>query len=62
MPKGEPVLIQGIWLIREGDKAVVLVELPDGTYQEAISEHIDGQFSHHISEHGLRGLNKPRTF
>jgi hypothetical protein len=56
MAKGNPVLIQGIWLMRKGDYAVVLVEFPDGRQVEAIREHIDGPFSHFIHDHGLENL------
>jgi hypothetical protein len=57
MPKGPAVPIMGIWLRREGDYAVVYVE-KDGKRYEAIREHYEGAFSHHISEHGLAGLHK----
>lgn len=56
MPKGPAVPVQGIWLCREGDYAVVLVEYPDGRQFEAIREHVDGQFSHFIHDHGLAAL------
>lgn len=51
--KGPPVLIQGIWLRREGDHAVVLVKYPDGRQVEIIREHLDGQFSHYVHAWGL---------
>lgn len=54
MAVGEPILIQGVWLVRDGDYAVVRVEFPDGRIVEVIREHIDGAFSHNITEHGLR--------
>lgn len=57
MPKGPAVPVMGIWLRREGDYAVVYVE-KDGKRYEAIREHYEGAFSHHISEHGLAGLHK----
>jgi hypothetical protein len=57
MPEGPAVSIMGIWLRREGDCVVVYVE-KDGKRYEAIREHYDGPFSHHISEHGLAGLHK----
>jgi hypothetical protein len=57
MPHGPQVPIKGIWLRREGDYAVVYVE-KDGVSYEAIREHVDGPFSHHISEHGLADLHK----
>ncbi len=53
MPVGPPVLIQSIWLKRVGNYAVVSVEFPDGKEVEVIREHLDGQFSHNITEHGL---------
>lgn len=56
MAKGPAVPIQGIWLLREGDYAVVLVEFPDGSKKEAIREHLDGSFSHFIHDWGLAGL------
>ena len=58
MPHGPLVPIKGIWLRREGDYAVVYVEKEDGKSYEAIREFVDGQFSHHITEHGLAGLTK----
>lgn len=58
MSKGPAVPIIGIWLRREGDCAVVYVTKEDGKSYEAIREHYDGAFSHHISEHGLAGLTK----
>lgn len=59
MAKGPAVPIQGIWLMRVDDCAVVYVEQPDGTYREAIRSYIgpiEGTFSHHISEHGLESI------
>ncbi len=56
MAKGPAVPIQGIWLRREGDYAVVLVEYPDGRQFEAIREYIDGPFSHFIHDWGLGTL------
>lgn len=53
MAKGPSVLVQGIWLRREGDYAVVLVEYPDGKQVEVIREHVDGSFSHFIHDWGL---------
>lgn len=58
MAHGPLVPIKGIWLRREGDYAIVYVEKADGKSYEAIREHIDGPFSHHITEHGLAGLTK----
>jgi hypothetical protein len=51
--KGSAVPIMGIHLVRQGDHAVVEVEFPGGQIKEVIREHIDGPFSHWISEHGL---------
>lgn len=56
--KGPAVPIMGVWLRREGDHAVVYVEKADGKSYEAIRERYDGNFSHHITEHGLAGLTK----
>jgi hypothetical protein len=56
--KGPAVPVMGIWLRREGDSMVVYVEKDDGKRYEAIREHYDGPFSHHISEHGLASLHK----
>lgn len=53
MAKGPAVPIQGIWLRREGDYAVVLVEYPNGETIEVIREHVDGSFSHFIHDWGL---------
>jgi len=53
--------VQGIWLRREGDYAVVYVTKADGKSYEAIREYIgpiENTFSHHISGHGLEGLWK----
>ena len=56
MPKGPPVPILGIHLVRIGDDAIVEVEYPDGQIVQVIREHADGSFSHWISEHGLAQL------
>ena len=53
--------IRGIWLRREGDYVLVVVEKDDGKSYAAIREHIHGSFSHHISEHGLASLHKLDT-
>lgn len=58
MPHGPLVPIKGIWLRREGNYAVVYVEKEDGKSYEAIREHCEGYFSHHITEWGLAGLTK----
>lgn len=61
MPRGPSVPIRGIWLRREGDYVLVVVEKDDGKSYAAIREHIHGSFSHHISEHGLASLHKLDT-
>lgn len=53
MAKGPAVPVQGIWLRREGDHVVVLVEFPDGREVEVIRERLDGCFSHFIHDWGL---------
>lgn len=53
MAKGPPVPVQGIWLLRQGDYAVVLVEYPDGRQVEVIREYLDSPFSHYIHDWGL---------
>lgn len=55
MARGEPVLVMGIWLRREGDHVVVLAEDTQGNSIEVIREWYDGAFSHNVSEHGIRG-------
>ena len=60
MAKGPAVPVQGIWLRREGEDAVVLVEYPDGRQIEAIRERLDGQFSHFIHDWGLAKLKESR--
>lgn len=44
---------RAIWLRREGDFAVVLIEKDDGDFVEAIREHIEGPFSHIIEQAGI---------
>lgn len=53
MARGNAVPVMGIWLRREGDYAVVLAEDSQGKTVELIREHVDGPFSHNISEHGI---------
>jgi hypothetical protein len=48
-----PVAVDGIWLRREGDYAVVLVQR-DGQWREIIREHVDGPFSHICEPNGVR--------
>ena len=50
-----PVTVQGVWLRREVEHAVVLVER-DGRWIEIIREHIDGPFSHIVEPAGIRRL------
>lgn len=55
----DTITIKGVWLLRVGGegvtgKAVVLVELPDGTLKEAITEALDGNFSHYVRPEGIR--------
>ncbi len=49
-----------IWLRREGDFAVVLVQSVDGKeWVEIIREHVDGAFSHIIEPTGIEAeMNK----
>lgn len=56
--KDPAVPVVGIWLRREGDYTIVYVEKEDGKRYEAIREHWDGAFSHHISASGLAGLHR----
>lgn len=51
-----PAQVNGIWLRREGDDAVVTATDIYGREVELIREHIEGPFSHHISEHGIKQL------
>lgn len=55
----DTITIKGVWLLRRGGEdatgtAVVLVELPDGTLKEAITEALDGSFSHYAHPEGIR--------
>ena len=54
MPRGPAVPIKGVWLRRSGDHAIVSIETEDGRDIEIIREHWDGNYSHSVSEHGLR--------
>ena len=54
MARGGAAQVMGIWLKREGDWAVVTAEDIYGREVELIREHLDGPFSHNISEHGIR--------
>ena len=44
--------VSGIWLRREGNYAVVLVE-HEGEFVEVIREHIEGPFSHIVEPTGI---------
>lgn len=48
-----PIAVEGIWLVREGDFALVRVQL-DGKWIEIIKEHLDGPFSHICEPNGVR--------
>lgn len=52
--RGPPVQVKGIWLRRDGNCVVVSAETIYGDDVELIRENLDGQFSHNISEHGIR--------
>jgi hypothetical protein len=56
MPRGPAVPVKGVWLRRLGDHVIVSIEAEDGRDIEVIREWHDGNFSHNISEHGLRAL------
>ncbi len=59
MPNQVAVAVNGIWLRREGDHAVVLVER-DGAWLDIIREHIDGPFSHICEPNGVRARETGR--
>jgi hypothetical protein len=48
----EPVPITGLWLRREGDDAVALVEV-NGEWRKVITERLDGAFSHIAEQSGI---------
>jgi hypothetical protein len=50
-----PVAISGIWLRREGNFAVMLIER-DGRWFEIVREPLDSQFSHIIEPNGIRRI------
>lgn len=52
-PFYEPFAVEGVWLRRDGDHAVVLVEV-EGEWHEVIREHYDGNFSHITESGGIR--------
>ena len=54
MTKPAPIAVEGVWLVRLGDQAIVRVEI-DGRWIDVIEEHIDGSFSHIVEPAGIRG-------
>jgi hypothetical protein len=44
---------KAIWLRREGDYVLVLVEDSIGEWVEVIREHHDGQYSHIVEPRGI---------
>jgi hypothetical protein len=55
---GKTIRIRGVWLLREGvspltAKAVVVVELADGTHKRVIEEALAGNFSHYVHALGI---------
>ena len=44
---------RGVWLMRQGDQAIVLVETAEREWVEIIREQLDGQFSHAITSLGI---------
>lgn len=56
MARGNPVEVMGIWLRRDGDHVIVSAETKDGKDVVLIREWLDSQFSHNISEHGIKRL------
>lgn len=48
-----PIEVDGVWLCREGEYAVVKVER-NGKWIEIIREHIEGPFSHICEPEGVR--------
>jgi hypothetical protein len=47
-----PVSVEGVWLVREGDYAIVKVER-SGRWVEVIREHVEGPFSHICEPEGI---------
>jgi hypothetical protein len=45
--------IGGVWLRRVGDRVIVSVEI-EGVWQDVISEHAEGAFSHIVEPGGMR--------
>jgi hypothetical protein len=52
------VPVKGVWLRHEGSDVVVYIEREDGKRYEAIREHDQSAFSHHISGHGILAMHK----
>lgn len=48
--------VKEIHLVREGDHAVVKFLGSDGVLRECIREHVEGPFSHCVSESGLQAI------
>ncbi len=48
----------GVWLLRSGDYAVVLVETRDREWVEILREHVEGNFSHSVTELGIEDAIK----
>jgi hypothetical protein len=48
-----PVAVDGIWLLRLGDRVIVRAEV-EGRWIDIIEEHIDGSFSHIVEPAGIR--------
>ena len=48
-----PIGITGIWLLREGDDAVVMAEV-DGEWRRVIVERLDGWFSHIVEQFAIQ--------
>lgn len=49
----QPISITGLMLRRQGDHAIVEVEV-EGVWVEIIKEHLDGNFSHIVEPAGIR--------
>ena len=43
----EPIAVEGVWLRKEGARAIVLVQV-DGEWVEVIRESVDAPFSHTV--------------
>jgi hypothetical protein len=51
--------MEAIWLRRDGQHAVVLIEATKGQWVELIRENLDGPFSHIIEPTGIKRLTQP---